>query len=138
MDRDRQEGIRKQLEGRTLRHKLLPAAGMAFLVFVVGCGPGEQDQARIDEAVSATEFRATMNELRVDLRSTLDQFGSQIADLDDRYQSANEELAQDWQDTRNEMREYRQSLEADLARLEMATADEADGSRTTLPRVSRS
>ncbi len=127
MNRKRHEENSNQLEGRALRRRLLPTAGMALLVFTVGCDTGEQDQVRIDEAVSATEFRTTMNELRVDLRSTLDQFGSQIADLDERYQSSSEELAQDWQDTREEMREYRQKLEADLARLEMATADEADG-----------
>jgi archaellum component FlaC len=127
MNREIHEVSRRQPEGRALRRKLLPAAGMALLVFTVGCEAGEQDQARIDEAVSATEFRTTMNELRLDLRSTLDQFGSQIADLDERYQSSTEELSQDWQDTRDEMREYRQKLEADLARLEMATVDEADG-----------
>ena len=127
MNRKIQEGNRKHLNGRSLGYKILPAAGMALLVFAVGCDDGAQDQARIDEAVSATELRTTMNELRVDLRSTLDQFGSQIADLDERYQSANEDLAQDWQDTRDEMREHRQALEADLARLELATEDEAEG-----------
>ena len=128
MNREPREKNEKGLGGRSLRRKMLPAAGMALLVFAVGCDAREQQQqGRVDEAVSATEFRTTMDALRVDLRSTLDQFGSQIADLDERYQSANRDMAQKWQDTRDEVREYRQSLEADLARLESATAGEAEG-----------
>jgi uncharacterized phage infection (PIP) family protein YhgE len=108
------------------RHILAPTAGIGLLVFAVGCTDREREQVQDEAAVSATEFRATMNDLRLDLRSTLDRFGSQIADLDDRYQSANEAMAAKWQETRDEIRQYRQELEADLVQLESATADDAD------------
>lgn len=112
-----------------MRHIIAPTAGIALLVFAVGCTDREQEQIQNDAAVSAAEFRATMNDLRLDLRSTLDEFGSQIAELDDRYVTANEEMAEGWQATRDEIREYRRDLEADLVRLESATADEAEGLR---------
>jgi len=109
-------------------HKIVPATGLALLVFAGACGDQTRDTEPVqDEAsVSANEFRAAMNDLRTELRSTLDQFGSQISELDERYMSANEEIAQEWEETRDELRSYRQTLEADLARLENASEEEAD------------
>lgn len=112
--------------------RIAPFTGLALLVFAGAC----EDQSRDtevytepvqDEAtVSANEFRAAMNDMRTELRTTLDEFGSQISDLDQRYMSANDEIAEEWAETREEMSAYRQTLEADLARLENASEEEAD------------
>jgi ElaB/YqjD/DUF883 family membrane-anchored ribosome-binding protein len=67
-----------------------------------------------------------MSEMRIDLRSTLDDFGSQISDLDERFMSANGATAEEWAETREELSAYRQTMEDDLARLGTASKEEAD------------
>jgi len=71
-------------------------------VFAGACGDQSRDTEPVqDEAtVSANEFRAAMNELRSELRSTLDQFSSQISELDERFRSANDDIPQEWAKTR--------------------------------------
>lgn len=109
-------------------HRIAPVTGLALLVFAGACDDQSRDTEPVPDqaAVSANEFRAAMNEMRTDLRSTLDHFGSQISELDERFMSANDEMAQEWAETREELSSYRQGLEADLARLENASEEEAD------------
>lgn len=108
-------------------HRITPVTGLALLVFAGACGDQSRDADLVpDEAtVAANEFRASMNEMRTELRSTLDQFGSQIRDLDDRFTIANDEMSPEWVETREELGSYRQTLEADLRRLENASEEES-------------
>jgi ABC-type transporter Mla subunit MlaD len=129
MNKDQLEGKWKQLKGRAKEKSgKVTLTGVALLVFAGACGDQSRDTEPVqDEAtVSADEFRAAMNEMRTELRSTLDQFGSQISELDERFMSANDVIAQEWAETREELSSYRQTLEADLARLENASEEEVD------------
>jgi hypothetical protein len=94
--------------------------GLALLV-AAGCVDSAQDEA----AATADALRAATAELQQDVRSTLDRFGAQIERLDQRYMSASDDMAATWSDTRSEMREYREGLEAKLATLEAASAEDA-------------
>jgi uncharacterized phage infection (PIP) family protein YhgE len=108
-------------------HRIAPVTGLALLVFAGACDMDRDAEPVQDEAtVAANEFRAEMTEMRTELRSTLDQFGTQISDLDERFRSANDALAQEWAETREELSVYRQDLEADLERLGNANEDEAE------------
>jgi len=110
-----------------MKNRITPIAGLALLVFTGACGDARDTEPVQDQAaVTASEFRAAMADMRTELRSTLDQFGSQISELDERYSTTNEELSREWDVTREELRSYRQTLEADLARLENANVEEAD------------
>jgi hypothetical protein len=109
-------------------HRIAPFTGLALMVFAGACGDQTRDTEPAvteDATISANEFRAAMSEMRTELRSTLDEFGSQIADLDERFLTANDEMAEEWAETREELSSYRQTLEADLARLENASEEEA-------------
>jgi hypothetical protein len=102
------------------RHRIAPMVGLALLV-AAGCVDSAQDEA----AATADALRAATAELQQDVRSTLDRFGAQIERLDQRYMSASDDMAATWSDTRSEMREYREGLEAKLATLEAASAEDA-------------
>jgi len=107
-----------------IRYKTVPVFGLVLLLFA-GCADSSQDEAANEVARSADELRTAMDEMRTDLQFTLDQFEQRIEALDQRYMNANAEIAADWEETRNGMAEYRQHLEADMARLETATEEEA-------------
>ena len=109
-------------------HRIVTTSGLALLVVAGACDNQARDAEPVQDAatVSANEFRVAMNEMRTELRSTLDQFGAQISELDERFMSTNDEMAAEWADTRQELSSYRQTLEADLARLEDASQEEAD------------
>ncbi|MEX2048935.1 MAG: hypothetical protein WEB90_05095 [Gemmatimonadota bacterium] len=103
-----------------MRHRIAPVIGLALL-FAVGCVDSAQD----DSAQAADALRDATEELRQDVRSSLDDFGTQMERLDQQYMSAADDVADGWSDTRTEMREYREGIEANLAQLETATADDA-------------
>jgi uncharacterized phage infection (PIP) family protein YhgE len=85
------------------------------------------DSAQDEVANAADALRATVAELRVDVRSTLDDVGGEIERLDQRYMSAGDDVAATWLDARAGMRQYSDGIEADLAQLEMAGEEEAEG-----------
>ncbi len=108
-----------------MRSPTLPVIGLAVLLSA-GCADSGRDETLRDEAAAAAAaWREAMSELRDDVRSTIDDVGDEIEQLDERYLSASDEVAESWSESRASMQEYRQGLEADLARLETATADEA-------------
>lgn len=102
---------------------LTPMIGLALLLST-GCvddtDAAEDDAVRTDDVV-----RVSMDELHQDVQSALDEFGSELERLDQRYSSATDDVAAAWVDTRSEMRDYRDGLEADLARLDGVSGDEA-------------
>jgi hypothetical protein len=91
------------------------------LVFSAGCADSAQDEA----ARTADALRAATAQLRLDVRSTLDEFGAQMERLDQQYMSATDDVAATWLDARAGIREYSEGIEADLAQLETATEEEA-------------
>ncbi len=101
------------------RQGMAPVVGLVLLF--VGCA----DSDHAETPPTADALLASTAALYQDLRSTLDQFGVQMERLDQRYQSATENVAATWSETRAEIREYREGLEANLARLEGASVDEA-------------
>lgn len=103
-----------------IRHRMAPMIGLALLL-ASGCVDSEQDEA----AQSADPVRAAAAELHQDVQSALDQFGAEMEQLEQRYSSASDDVAANWSDTRAEMREYRDGLETDLARLDEASGDRA-------------
>ncbi len=103
-----------------IRGRIAPVVGLSF-VLLAGC----MDSSQGDVGAAADALREAANELRGDVRSALDDAGQRIERLDERYMSASEEVAADWSDSRAEMREYSQGLEADLAELETAGEEEA-------------
>jgi hypothetical protein len=109
----------------TMRSRILPAIGLAVLLSAGCADSGRDETVREEAAAAAAAWREAMSELRDDVRSTIDDVGDEIEQLDERYMSAGDEVAETWSESRASMQEYRQGLEADLARLETATADEA-------------
>lgn len=113
-------------------YRIAPFTGLALLMFAGACENQSRDteldtEPMQDEvSISADEFRAAMNDMRTELRTTLDDFSSEIAELDERFRSSTDEMAEEWAETREDLNSYRQTLEADLARLENANEDEAD------------
>lgn len=91
------------------------------LLFGAGCVDSEQD----DGIQTVNALLASTTAVHQDLRSTLDRFGAQMERLDQRYLGAAEDEAEAWSDTRSEIREYREALASNLARLEGASIDEA-------------
>ena len=104
-----------------MRGRIAPVVGLA-LVLVAGCIDSAQDEV----ATAAEALRVAVGELRSDVRSTLDNVGSQIERLDERYMSASDEVSASWLDTRAGMRQYSEGLESDLAELETAGKDDAE------------
>lgn len=102
------------------RHGMAPMVGLA-LCFAAGCVDSNQD----DAAQTANALLASTPAVHQDLRSTLDRFGAQMERLDQRYLGAAADVAEAWSNRRSEIREYREALESNLARLEGASVDEA-------------
>lgn len=94
--------------------------GLAWL-FAAGCVDAKQD----DAAQTVNALLASTPAVHQDLRSTLDRFGAQMERLDQRYLGTADNVAEAWSNTRFEIREYREALESNLARLEGASVDEA-------------
>lgn len=101
------------------RHGMAPFVGLVLLF--AGCADSDHEET----PPTADALLASTAALYQDLRSTLDQYGAQMERLDQRYLSATDNAAASWAEKRSEIRAYREGLEANLARLEGATVDEA-------------
>lgn len=104
-----------------MTHRIAPTVGLALLI-AAGCMDAPQDEA----AHAEEPLHVSTAGLQQAVRSSLDQFGAQMDRLDERYLSADDDRATTWSDTRSEVREFREELETDLARLEGASADGAE------------
>lgn len=95
------------------------------LTMVLGACADERNDAEAAANDAAEELRLAMQDFEQDVRGAITEISDDIDELNSDYAGASDEMAEAWDNTKAEIREYRYEMEQGLEKLANATEENA-------------